>query len=87
MNRELENWQERSVEEMRIEHWYAITERDDERALRRRLVRRAALETLGALLALALLAVVGYLFLAATPSQWSAEADAAAEEIERVSGN
>ena len=87
MNRELENWQERSAEEMRIEHWYAITERDDERALRRRLAWRAVLELLGMVAAAALLALVGYLFLAATPSQWSAEADAAAEEIERASGD
>ncbi len=87
MNRELENWQERSAEEMRIEHWYAITEREDERALRRRLMRRAVLEFFG-ILAVAVLAILlCWIFLAATPSQWSAEADAAAEEIERASGN
>jgi len=86
MNRELENWQERSVEEMRIEYWYKLTEREEERALRRRLAWRAALELLGMVAAAALLALVGYLFLAATPSQWSAEADALAEELEATSG-
>ena len=86
MNRELDNWQIRSEEEMRIEYWYKLTEREEERALRRRLARRAVLEVIGFLFVTVLVALVCWLFLASTPSQWSAEADAAAEEIENASG-
>lgn len=86
MNRELENWQERSAEEMRIEHWYAITEREDERALRRRLMRRAVLEFIGLVAVAGLTILCCWLFLACTPSQFSAEAEACAEEIEKASG-
>ena len=86
MNRELDNWQIRSEEEMRIEYWYKLTEREDERALRRRLARRAVLEVIGFLFVTVLVALVCWLFLASTPSQFSAEAEACAEEIENASG-
>ena len=60
--------------------WFKMTERPEERALRRKLRRRAIFEWIGGIL----LAIVGivlfWLYLAATPPQSSAINDLEAEE-------
>lgn len=60
--------------------WYKMTERPEERALRRKLRRKAVLDVIGGIV----LAIVGivlfWLYLAATPPQSSAINDLEAEE-------
>jgi len=85
MNRELDNWQTRSVKDMRIEDMIDRTiEWEQSEARKQR--RRNVAEAIGALAVLLLMAVLAWLFLAMTPPQASAECEALREEIEATSG-
>ena len=57
---------------MNLEDWYRTTERLEERELRRKLRVEAACEIIGGLLLGALLVVLVWLYLVATPPQSSA---------------
>ena len=61
---------------MNLEDWYKKTERTEERELRRKIRRdafwRAAGDVAGGVLVFALYALLGFIFLAATPPQSSA---------------
>ena len=61
--------------------WYKMTERPEERELRRKLRRQAILEVIGGILLAIFGVVLFWLYLAATPPQSSAinDLDAAAE--------
>ena len=69
---------------MSIENWYKLTERPEERELRRKIRRdtfwRAAGDVAGGVLVFALYALLGFIILAATPPQSSAINDLEAEE-------
>lgn len=65
--------------------WYRMTERPEERELRRKIRRdefwRAAGDVAGCVLVLALFALLGYIFLAVTQPQSSAINDLETEEV------
>ena len=52
---------------MTIENWYKLTERPEERRLRRKIRRAAIMDALGCMLASALAILLSWMFLAATP--------------------
>lgn len=66
---------------MNLEDWYKMTERPEERELRRKIRRAAIAEWIGLAVLFPLSIVCFWLYLAATPSQSSAinDLDAAAE--------
>lgn len=70
---------------MNLEDWYRTAERPEERELRRKIRRdefwRAAGDVAGCVLVLALCALLGYIFLAATPPQSSAINDLETEDV------
>lgn len=63
--------------------WYKMTERPDERELRRKIRRVAIVEWIGLAVLIPLSILLFWLFLAATPDQSSAinDLDAAAEAV------
>ena len=86
MNRELDNWQTRSVKDMRIEDMIDRAIEFEQSEARKEQRRRNVAEAIGALAVLLLMAVLAWLFLAMTPPQASAECEALREEIEATSG-
>lgn len=72
----LEEW-DRQLSGMSLEEY----DREVRRRVRRRLLRAAG-EVAAGVLAIALLALVAWLFLAATPDQFSAECEALRAEME-----
>lgn len=86
MNRELESWQERNVKPMRIEDMIDRAIEFEQEEARKQRRREVVMEALGALAILAGMIALAWLFLAATPNQRSAEAEAFAEEISATSG-
>lgn len=85
MNRELENWQERNIGKMSIEDMIEQTARIEKREAWKEHLAAFA-ESLAGALVLTLFAFLAWLFLASTPPQMSAEAEAFAEELEATFG-
>ena len=55
---------------MKLEDWYRLTERTEERALRRRLRREAALDAVGTVLLALAMGVICWLWAAAGPTAY-----------------
>lgn len=66
---------------MNLIDWYKMTERPEERALRRKLRREAIWQVIGLILLTILGIVLFWLYLAITPQQSSAINDLEAEEV------
>lgn len=86
MNRELESWQERNVKPMRIEDMIDRAIEFEQEEARKQRRREIVMEAIGATVLMIGVAVLAWLFLAMTPNQRSAEAEALAEELEATSG-
>ena len=66
---------------MNLIDWYKMTERKEERELRRKLRRAAIWEAIGIILLAVMGFVLSWIYLAATPAQSSAINDLEAEEV------
>ena len=86
MNRELESWQERNVKPMRIEDMIDRAIEFEQEEARKQRRREFVVEAIGTTALVICVALLAWLFLAMTPSQRSAEAEALAEELEATSG-